>query len=71
MGPGQAEADGMRNLPRFALVPLAALISALPLVALPTAAGASLRLVHAGEAFFFTGLGLLVLGGRRRRRLTS
>ena len=30
----------MRNLPRFALVPLAVLISALPLVALPTAAGA-------------------------------
>ncbi|MCA1844045.1 MAG: hypothetical protein LC792_12850 [Actinobacteria bacterium] len=30
----------MRNLPRFALVPLAALLSALPLVALPTAAGA-------------------------------
>jgi hypothetical protein len=30
----------MRNLPRFALVPLAALFSALPLVALPTAAGA-------------------------------
>jgi hypothetical protein len=30
----------MRNLPRFALVPLAALISALPLVVLPTAAGA-------------------------------
>jgi hypothetical protein len=30
----------MRNLPRFALVPLAALISALPLVALPSPAGA-------------------------------
>jgi hypothetical protein len=30
----------MRNLPRFALVPLAALISALPLVVLPTVAGA-------------------------------
>jgi hypothetical protein len=30
----------MRNLPRFALVPLAALISALPLVALPAPAGA-------------------------------
>jgi hypothetical protein len=30
----------MRNLPRFALVPLAVLISALPLVALATAAGA-------------------------------
>ena len=40
MWPGRAEADGMRNLPRFALVPLAALISALPLVVLPSPAGA-------------------------------
>ena len=40
MWPGRAKADGMRNLPRFALVPLAALISALPLVVLPAPAGA-------------------------------
>jgi len=40
MLPWQAEAEGMRNLPRFALFPLAALFSALPLVALPSPAGA-------------------------------
>jgi hypothetical protein len=40
MLPRRAEAEAMRNLPRFALVPLAALFSALPLIALPSAAGA-------------------------------
>jgi len=40
MAVGRAEAEGMRNLPRFALVPLAVLISALPVVALVSPAGA-------------------------------
>jgi hypothetical protein len=42
---------------------------ALPL--LPATGYASLRLLHQGEALLFIGLGLLVLGGRRRRRTTA
>ena len=39
---------------------------------LPATGFASLRLLHGGEALFFTGLGLLILGGgRRRRRITA
>jgi hypothetical protein len=40
----------MRNLPRFALIPLAALISAVPLVVLPSAAGAD-AVADCKEAF--------------------
>jgi hypothetical protein len=35
---------------------------------LPATGYASLRLLHQGEALLFIGVGLLVLGGRRRRR---
>jgi hypothetical protein len=38
---------------------------------LPATGYASLRLLHAAEALLFIGLGLLVLGGRRRRRMTA
>jgi hypothetical protein len=40
----------------------------LALPELPATGYASLRLFHQGEALSLTGLGLLVLGGRRRRR---
>jgi hypothetical protein len=43
----------------------------LALPELPATGYASLRLFHQGEALLFTGLGLLVLGGRRRRRLST
>ena len=50
MRPLWAEAHGMRKLPRFALVPLAVLFSALPLVVLPSTAGAD-TVVDCEDAF--------------------